>query len=58
MKPIIFVAIAMLALGVIAVQSNSAALVPIESHMFVQILPFDMMRNARGLPVEVSDNAI
>jgi hypothetical protein len=54
----IFVAIAMLALGVIAVQSNSAALVPIESHMFVQILPFDMMRNARGLPVEVSDNAI
>jgi hypothetical protein len=31
----IFIAIAMLVLGVIAIQSDSAALVPIESHMFV-----------------------
>jgi hypothetical protein len=58
MKPMILIAIAMLVLGAIAVQSDSAALAPIESYMFVQISPFEMTQNARGLPVEVSDNAI
>jgi hypothetical protein len=51
MKPMISIAIVMLVLGAIAVQSDSAALAPIESHMFVQISPFEMMQNARGLPV-------
>ncbi|HEY2134409.1 MAG TPA: hypothetical protein VGH49_00885 [Xanthobacteraceae bacterium] len=58
-KPVILAAIATLALGVVAAQTMSAVVVPIATEMLAQtISPFEMMQDARGLPVEVNDYAI
>jgi hypothetical protein len=56
---VILAAVSMLALGVIAVQSTKTAVATVEPQMVAQtITPFGMMQNARGLPVDVNDNAI
>jgi hypothetical protein len=55
----ILATIAMLVLGVITAHTMRSAVATIESPMFAQtISPFDLMQNARGLPVDLNDNAI
>ena len=60
MKNSILVAIVTtLALGVIATQPMRIAVATVEPQTLVQaISPFDMMQNARGLPVQAHINAI
>jgi hypothetical protein len=56
---VIITTVTMLALGVIAVQATRTAVATVEPQMLAQtIMPFSMMQNARGLPVDVNDNAI
>jgi hypothetical protein len=60
MKNSVIVAIVTtLALGVIATQPMRTAVATIEPQALAQaISPFDMMQNARGLPVQAHINAI
>ena len=60
MKNSVIVAIVTtLALGVIATQPMRTAVATVEPQTLAQaISPFDMMQNARGLPVQAHINAI
>jgi hypothetical protein len=60
MKNSVIVAIVTtLALGVIATQPMRTAVATVEPDALAQaISPFDMMQNARGLPVQAHINAI
>src|SRR6267154_6398717 len=58
-KPMILACVAMLALGVIAIQAMRPVAAKIESQAQMQTMaPFEMMRDARDLPTDVNINAI
>jgi hypothetical protein len=56
---VILATVAMLALGGIAAHTTKSAVATVEPQMLAQtITPYSMMQNARGLPVDVNNNAI
>jgi hypothetical protein len=56
---VIVAVVTTLALGVIATQPMRIAVATVEPDALAQaISPFDMMQNARGLPVQAHINAI
>ena len=56
--PVIIATVTMLALGVIAAQNMRSADATVESLALAQtISPFEMMQRARGLPIQVTENA-
>ncbi len=55
----ILATIAMLAIGAITAHTMRSAVATVESPMLAQtISPLDLMQNARGLPMDVNNNAI
>ena len=58
-NPMVFVAVAMFALGTIFGQTMTSATTPVDTQRLASSLsPFDMMKNSYGLPIEVVDHAI